>query len=221
MFCDQDDIWEENKIEKSYREIKRIEIKNINTPLLIHTDLKVVDKNICIINKSFWNHEFIIPKHNSFNRLIMQNTITGCTMIINRLLAEKSINIPNEAIMHDWWIGLIASKFGKIYYISDTTIKYRQHINNTIGAKGFQKNISNITTNLIKNKNVIDLTPNIAQAKCFLELFSESLSQNDQEVLKKIIEIKNKKYWSKRIFIWKYKLLKQGFIRNIGLFLKI
>ena len=43
--------------------------------------------------------------------------------------------IPKEAIMHDWWIALVTAAFGKIKRISKTTVLYRQHDKNKIGAK--------------------------------------------------------------------------------------
>jgi len=31
--------------------------------------------------------------------------------MINRKLAELALPIPHEAIMHDWWLVLVASKY--------------------------------------------------------------------------------------------------------------
>ena len=56
---------------------------------------------------------------------------------MNRPLLEKSLPIPSQALVHDWWIALVASVFGKIRYISDSPILYRQHSANQIGATGF------------------------------------------------------------------------------------
>ena len=57
-------------------------------------------------------------------------------MLINRPLINKALPIPSQALVHDWWIALVASVFGKITYIPRSTILYRQHSNNLIGAKG-------------------------------------------------------------------------------------
>ena len=224
MFCDQDDIWEKDKIEKTLKKMKEMENKYNNTPLLVHTDLKIVDEELNILNTSFWNHEFILPHYNAFNRLLMQNTITGCTMMINRKLAELSLPISKEAIMHDWWIGLVASRFGKIGYIEDSTILYRQHSNNTIGAKGFDYLSIFMKFYKIFYKNELylkHLNVNINQAKSFVDTYRDSLDESTIQMLENFSTIESKSFWQKRKILLKHKLLKQGFIRNIGLMVKI
>lgn len=227
MFCDQDDIWEENKVEITFQKMKESEIKHGAIPLLIHTDLKIVNEHMNVINTSFWKHQLIIPKLNSFNRLIMQNTITGCTSMINKALAEKCTCIPNSAIMHDWWIGLVASKFGEIYFIKDSTVRYRQHNNNTIGAKGLNINISrkiiSIITLIFKkgNKNLDFMDVNIKQAHAFLNIFEKELSIKDNKTLSELINIKRKKTFQRKYFLLKNQFLKQGLIRNIVLIMQI
>lgn len=36
--------------------------------------------------------------------------------------------------MHDWWIGLIIAKYGKVTYLDEPTSLYRQHANNQVGS---------------------------------------------------------------------------------------
>jgi hypothetical protein len=69
-----------------------------------------------------------------FKRLLVENCITGCASLINRRLAELARPIPPEAIMHDWWLALVASAFGTIGVVDVPTVRYRQHANNAIGA---------------------------------------------------------------------------------------
>ena len=65
--------------------------------------------------------------------------MTGCTALINESLAEKALPIPENAIMHDWWLALVATAFGKLVYLDIPLVHYRQHSNNAIGAKKFTK----------------------------------------------------------------------------------
>jgi len=76
-----------------------------------------------------------IKNSDKFNRVITQNYVTGCAMLINRSLLKMSLPIPSEAIMHDWWIALIASAYGKTFQIYQPLVKYRQHGTNEVGAK--------------------------------------------------------------------------------------
>ena len=47
MFCDQDDIWFKNKIKITFQKMKEMEnTYGSDCPILVHTDLMVVDKNL-------------------------------------------------------------------------------------------------------------------------------------------------------------------------------
>ena len=224
MFCDQDDVWKNDKIEKTLEEMKRLEkFYGNNIPLLVHTDLEVVDENLKIISSSMWKYEYILPQYNTFNRLLIQNTITGCTMMINRELAKKSLDIPEEAIMHDWWIGLIASCFGKISYLEESTIKYRQHGKNTIGTEGKKNKIIRKALGLLNKKNeyINHIDINISQAKGFLKLFNSKLDINKINLLESFSTIKKKTFFERKRIIIKHNLFKQGIFRNIGLIIII
>ena len=138
MFCDQDDVWLENKIQLTLDRMNEIENKG-NYPTLIHTDLKVVDENLCLISDSFFSYQHINPMWSRhFNSSIVQNSVTGCTVMLNKKAVEISSPIPSLAIMHDWWILLQVLKFkGVVDFLNEPTILYRQHLNNDVGAKGF------------------------------------------------------------------------------------
>jgi len=216
MFCDQDDIWMEEKVKITLDRIKKLENIYPNTPILVHTDLEVVDENLNLIDSSFWHYQNIDPNLNSFNRLLLQNIVTGCTVMINRPLAHLIFPIPPKVIMHDWWIGLVASYFGKISYIKKSTIKYRQHNKNDIGAKKF--GLSYIWEKILDSN---ELDGNIEQAKAFLERFYNKLDIETIKILEDFISFERLSFFKRREILIKYGLYKHGFIRNIGLFLKI
>ena len=136
---DQDDIWFENKIEFTLSKMKEVEVSNPTKPVIIHTDLKVVDSDLSAISESFFIYQNIKPDWSKeFDMSLVQNSITGCTMMINKKAKEISLPIGINAIMHDWWILLrVLQNNGVVEFIEDTTILYRQHALNDVGAKGF------------------------------------------------------------------------------------
>jgi len=69
--------------------------------------------------------------------LLTQNFVTGCTVLVNRRLLDIALPIPEEALMHDWWLALCAAVFGHIGFVDKPLVKYRQHGNNEVGAKHF------------------------------------------------------------------------------------
>jgi hypothetical protein len=105
------------------------------TAVLVHTDLTVVDEQLGVIDESLWKYQGIQPELDSLERLLIQNCVTGCTAMINRSLREKADPIPPEAVMHDWWLTLVASCFGRIVCLPIPTLLYRQHGRNDTGAK--------------------------------------------------------------------------------------
>lgn len=134
MFSDQDDIWKEEKIEKTLKKIEE------TGAMLVYSDLEVVDSDLNITFESYWKLKGIyqkIKKYNNFESLYLNNFVTGCTIIARRELIEKSLPLPKTSkyVLHDYWISLIASQNGKIEYIEESLIKYRQHKNNKVGSK--------------------------------------------------------------------------------------
>ena len=133
MFSDQDDIWKEEKIEKSLNKIEE-------GYDLVYSDLEVVDENLNVTYSSYWKLKGIynkIKKYNNFKSLYLNNFVTGCTIISKKELINSFMPLPNTSkfVLHDYWISLIISQNGKIAYIEEPLIKYRQHKNNKVGSK--------------------------------------------------------------------------------------
>ena len=186
MFSDQDDVWLPEKIEITLN--KMIETENKygkNKPILVHTDLKVVDKTLNLIHPSFWGYQKINPYDNSLNCLFLENTVTGCTMMINKVLFDKII-VNKNAMVHDWWIALICRiNDGLIIPIEKQTILYRQHEKNDIGAKeaSLRKRMIRFLKNPIGTikKRILFAQRKRKQKKTIQEIYSS----NTSDIIKK------------------------------------
>ena len=227
MFCDQDDVWFSKKVEVTLAHMLKMGAAYGDVPLLVHTDLEVVDEDLNLIAASMWEYEYILPNKNTLSRLLIQNTITGCTMMVNRKLAEKCVSIPDGAIMHDWWMGLVASYFGKISYIDEVTIKYRQHRGNAIGAKKFKFSVVlyflSLCKSLIFRRNACldHLDVNLQQAKAFLDAFHGELDDKTRGMLNDFVGLNSQGFLKRRVTLLRYGLFRQGIVRNAGLFVRI
>jgi glycosyltransferase involved in cell wall biosynthesis len=136
MFCDQDDVWLPQKIDITLNAMKVAEKNFHNKPIMIHSDLVVVDANLKKVASSLWTYQKVVPsKNDDLNRIILQNVATGCTIMINSKAKDVSLPIPEEAVMHDWWIALKVAQYGKILHIPKQLVLYRQHTGNLVGAK--------------------------------------------------------------------------------------
>ena len=137
MFCDQDDIWLPFKVMKTYKAMKHVEREEgtDQKPFLIHSDLIVADEAGQTIAKSMRAYQQL-PKTSDLRQLLIQNMVTGCTVMINRPLLKLLLMAEHEeaVVMHDYWAALIAQTFGRIYFIKRPLILYRQHGDNSVGA---------------------------------------------------------------------------------------
>jgi len=222
MLCDQDDVWNADKIEVSLAEIKAVEEScGKHTPVLVFTDLTVTDENLNLISASFkdmMNSDF--TKIN-FNTLLVQNILTGCTAIYNNALACYFTKPPRYCVMHDWWLILTAAAFGKIGVIDKPTLLYRQHGDNNIGAKR-TKSLEYKIGRLMDYKDVKRaLNETYAQAECFLDTYLDKLSEIDAAMVRRYAEIPRLNKIMKWRVILKYGIMKIGVSRKIAHFIFI
>lgn len=139
MFADQDDVWMPGKVAMMLAELQRLEErepKKEGEPALSFSDAVVVDGDLQLISSSFYKLHELKPSNNFDPRyLLWQCTIYGCTVIFNRALYEICLPIPSDVPMHDQWLALHAALYGKLSFLNEQTINYRQHGHNVIGAK--------------------------------------------------------------------------------------
>lgn len=128
--CDSDDVWLAEKLEK---ELKFLKSGNFG---MVYSDLTVVDANLKAIEKSFVRSclsFFGNRKNDSFDELINDNHIAGPTILFDAKLKKKLIPFSRHAIQ-DFWITIICSIFSTIGYLDESTVLYRQHSGNMVGA---------------------------------------------------------------------------------------
>ena len=138
MLCDQDDVWLPEKTAAMLGRMKELEGQlGGQTPLLVHSDLVVVDDALKTLHRSFWAYQRLDPVRGSaLNRLLVENVVAGCGAMLNRALVLECLPIPTTAVMHDWWIALVTASRGRLEYIPQATVLYRQHAANRIGTNG-------------------------------------------------------------------------------------
>jgi glycosyltransferase involved in cell wall biosynthesis len=180
LLCDQDDIWDPDKVAVEMKAMLEVEHSLDNTPLpvLIHSDLTVVSEANEVMAKSFIDFQGLKTERNSFPNMLISNLVTGCTAVINEPLARKALPIPKDAIMHDWWLALVASAFGEIKFLDRALLNYRQHDNNTIGAKEYVKDdeYANLVSRVLRKREVNEHLREVAiQADAFRECHGRQL----------------------------------------------
>lgn len=140
MFCDQDDYWLPEKVEKTLEALLELESEyGAGKPMLAFCDMKVVDGSLNIIHESFEQYEKLRPQRTKMAQALAQALGAGCTFLTNRQLVEMAICCRDlsSVVMHDWWAAAIAAAFGHIAFIDEPLSLYRQHKNNEVGASRF------------------------------------------------------------------------------------
>ena len=213
MFCDQDDVWMREKIEKTYRRMQMIEGEG---PALVFTDLQVVDRDRKLIAPRMSRYQKLNLRKSRAEDFLAENVVTGCTVMINRKMAElaRKAEDPSKIIMHDWWIALAAARFGSISCLEEALVQYRQHEVNSIGAKKLGKEY--ILERLTHGKEVRDaIQATRTQAGYMADIFA----LGPEDVITQYGRLSERNKAERLRFYASRRICKSGLARNIGLLL--
>lgn len=216
MLCDQDDIWKEDKVAKTLEFMIANERESGKVPVLVFTDADVYNGRT-IENRSFQKSTHLNPKNVDIGHLLMENKCIGCTVMVNKCLVQHLGRIPSEIRFHDWWLALIAASFGRVCYLDEMTLLYRQHGDNQVGGTGFAGYVKKRLAGLADQKSSIRAT--YRQGRLFYGIYRGELKGKSLEVVKNFAMMENASFVRRRLNMFRYGYKKSGTIRNIGLFL--
>ena len=225
MFCDQDDRWDADKVETFEAAMRKLEAAHgSRTPILVHSNLRVVDASLRSLGDSFWRYQLIDPHGgSSLARLLGQNVVTGSASMMNRALIELARPVPPEAIMHDWWIALVAVAFGVIGTIDRATGDYRQHGGNDTGAKRWDRSYIIAKLREVGDRSALAaiLARTTRQATAFAGRFEHRLSARQLAVVRDYAALSERSFLHRRWTIVRRGFWKHGRLRNLGLLARV
>lgn len=123
FLCDQDDIWLPQKVERVMQALDEAD--------LVVTDCRVVDDALNELHPSFFRLNGSRP---GLLRNLAKNGYLGCCMAMRRTVLEAALPFPEGIAMHDWWIGLVAERTGRVRFLDEPLSLYRRHGNNVSPA---------------------------------------------------------------------------------------
>ncbi|MFS6415156.1 glycosyltransferase family 2 protein [Streptococcus agalactiae] len=212
FFSDQDDVWLPEKLSVSLEAAKH---KASDVPLLVYTDLKVVNQELNILQDSMIRAQ----SHHANTTLLpelTENTVTGGTMMINHALAEKWFT-SNDILMHDWFLALLAASLGEIIYLDLPTQLYRQHDNNVLGARTMDKRFKILREG---PKSIFTrywklIHDSQKQASLIVDKYGDIMTANDLELIKCFIKIDKQPFMTRLRWLWKYGYSKNQFKHQV------
>lgn len=173
-FCDQDDIWHNDKIEKAINKLKTLKD---NKPKLYFSEFNYCDEKMKYDSTSKMNR-----KGYNFRNSLVECVSSGNTMLFDKKMAELILeNDTNDICLHDWWVYMLATSLGSIIYDPEPSLEYRRTGNNvTPGGGGFLK----LQFFRIKKFLVSDYFKNIRkQIKKFNYCYYDKVSEEDKKLL--------------------------------------
>ncbi|HIC0810426.1 TPA: glycosyltransferase family 2 protein [Streptococcus agalactiae] len=212
FFSDQDDVWLPEKLSVSLEAAKH---KASDVPLLVYTDLKVANQELNILQDSMIRAQ----SHHANTTLLpelTENTVTGGTMMINHALAEKWFT-PNDILMHDWFLALLAASLGEIIYLDLPTQLYRQHDNNVLGARTMDKRFKILREG---PKSIFTrywklIHDSQKQASLIVDKYGDIMTVTDLELIKCFIKIDKQPFMTRLRWLWKYGYSKNQFKHQV------
>ncbi|MDE5676246.1 glycosyltransferase family 2 protein [Phocaeicola sp.] len=132
MFCDQDDIWFDNKIEVMLTAMKKY---SEDIPLVVYSNSYVWNPNSGITGKATCTYP-----ENVRQFLFLNSGMQGCVSIFNRRMKEHLLDWKYSCVMHDHLLHLFGLTLGKVEYLNLPLMLYRQHDHNVTGYTAVTKN---------------------------------------------------------------------------------
>jgi len=179
--ADQDDVWLPEKLARAQEMLAKQEQQSgASLPLVYCSAKKLVDEKLQPLPNGIHYPEV----HPEFGNALVENMCTGCTCVFNgdllRLLQGK---VPEFTIMHDFWIYLVGTCFGKAIYDEESYVLYRQHGNNELGeASSLFENYKKRIRNFKKHRWQLS-----RQAESLLKCYGDSMPEENKSLVQRFI----------------------------------
>jgi glycosyltransferase involved in cell wall biosynthesis len=128
-FCDQDDVWDADKLERAIEALEQIDS---GVPALYGSRTRLIDEAGNEIGFSS-----LFRRKPEFRSALVQSIAGGNTMVFNQKARELAMfcGADVDVASHDWWLYQVTSACGgQVHYDAHPSVCYRQHAQNVIGA---------------------------------------------------------------------------------------
>ncbi|TKT74037.1 glycosyltransferase family 2 protein [Afipia massiliensis] len=210
-FSDQDDIWNDDKLERAINWFKSI---SPDVPAVYFSRTELIDES-----GSHLGYSPLFERDPSFQNALVQNIGGGNTMVFNSCARRLLIRCGSvAAVSHDWWTyQIVTAAGGKAHYDPVPSLKYRQHSGNILGANaGLRARIVRLRM-MLSGRITRWNTTNLEAFRSAEEIFSRENSATLEAFSKA-----RKAIWPLRLmYLYKSGVYRQTLVDNVGLFLAV
>jgi glycosyltransferase involved in cell wall biosynthesis len=222
-FCDQDDVWVDQKLKRLVSACADLErAVGADTPCMVYSDLAVVSSDLRPIAQSFVSEIAVDPATMSFGSTLVENSIPGCSMLVNHSLVEEFRRYDGElsqARMHDWWLALMAFSIGSVSFIPEQLVLYRQHSRNSAGS--VRRRAFAYAFRKVFRSGREEAVANVRQAQLFLKAYGSKLPNDKLAQLSAFSQFEDLGKVARISTCLRLGILKQGTSRRLYQLIKI
>lgn len=182
IYCDQDDIWLENKISEMVKYSDECGVNISNQPSIVYAD-----------GYAFFDEtgeiDFTGISHNHAKDLagflFFNGGYQGCSIMFNQAMVKFLSDYKGMIYLHDDITSLAAHAFGEVHFLPKKLMLYRQHSKAVTGMKKFNDGrFSKLTSGV----NYLLSRKHFNVKESFFELYGEELKPKNKDVFNKYIK---------------------------------
>ena len=224
--ADQDDIWLPHKLGEMLVAIEksgsRGEASASSVPALVYSDMQVVDSDLKLISASLWRLPGISADAPvQLRHLLVQSNVPGCSMVVNRALLRAALPIPDECVMHDYWLLMVCLLTGRVDRIPSANVLYRRHEAAATyrSMSGWRGKLHRIVSTGSEVREHFRAT--VRQAACVLKRMDGGLTPAQRELLRAYVRAGNGGWLMRRLVLLKWRFRKKSWAGTIRMYMWI
>lgn len=200
-FCDQDDVWLPDKIEK---QVALLESKGCDKPALCFTGYNFCDSELNYVRPSTY-----IDGNLTLQNVVYDFIVLNFNILINKALRDVLFqNFPNNEYPEypDFWMSQVAAGFHGLYYLPDKLVNYRRNEN---ASSSFNQNRISFLLWRVKNVLFGNETKRIRKSHCdYYACYKKYLSDEDKKLMEMITIPSLLHYFQKIFYPKRFRIMK-------------
>ena len=196
MFCDQDDVWLEDKISVMLAEFVK---HDQNVPVVLYSRAYLYKSSV----HNIFGMQPLVDITCLQDFLFLNAGPLGCTIMTNAKTIEIARGFSGNIAMHDHLISLIGVVFGKVFFINDRLLLYRQHQANVTGNQ--QGSLRGKLLSFFKKGKTVIESHHYDSVKSFYTQYYNQISDSKKRIIEDYLAFPSEHLFKKIRIIFKDK----------------